>query len=238
MNPQIIFENKFFLVINKPAGLLVHKSKIKGSELSKEKTLVDWLLVRYPRIKNVGDDQENRPGIVHRLDKDTSGVMLVPKTQDYFLYLKKLFQEHKVKKTYLAIVYGVPKKGEGVISKPIGIKDGTTKRSVHSIKMAKTAETYYKILKTIDFLQRSSASLLEVKPATGRTHQIRIHLASIGHPILGDSLYGNKLSTALSKQLSISRQMLHASSIEFEEKHGNLSRFDTEPAADLATIIS
>ncbi|MDP1688793.1 MAG: RluA family pseudouridine synthase [bacterium] len=275
MEPKLIFENDSFLALNKPAGMLVHSVKITKNKLlcdKNENTLVDWLLERYPKIKNVGDDPINRPGIVHRLDKDTSGVILVPKTQEYYLYLKSLFQNHKIKKTYLALVIGELKEKEGIISKPIGIKEGTIKRSVFSKKLAKEAITEYKVLKTISpsqvlasqnfdiallnflkvlegkqnlggqvkiwegksardslsQLESATVSLLEVTPKTGRTHQIRVHLSSIGHPILGDELYGNKLSKALSQKLNIKRQLLHALSIELEIAPGKNIKIESE----------
>src|SRR3989344_7112573 len=107
LNPKIIHKNKDFIVINKPAGLLVHKSVLNREDLNKdEDTLVAWLLKNYPQIKNVGEDIINRPGIVHRLDRETSGVMIIPLNQKAFDYFKKLFQEHKIKKTYVVLVYG------------------------------------------------------------------------------------------------------------------------------------
>src|ERR1700685_121466 len=132
MEPEIVYENKNFLAINKPSGLLVHRAKIANHTSSAEPTLVDWLLKHRPEIKNVGDDPAQRPGIVHRLDKDTSGIMLIPKTQEYFEYLKSLFQKHEIKKTYYAVVRGGLKEKEGTIDKPIGIRNGTLKRSVRS----------------------------------------------------------------------------------------------------------
>lgn len=202
-------------------------------------TLVDWLVQKYPEVKNIGDDTKTRPGIVHRLDKDTSGIMIVPKIQEYFLYLKKLFQEHKIKKTYLAIIFGIPKEKVGIIKKPIGIKEGTIKRSVYSTKQAKEAVTEYKVLKTFELPHESATwSLLEVIPRTGRTHQIRIHLASIGHPILGDALYGSKPSTSLSRELYINRQMLHALSLEFEIERGRKILVEAELPPDFITIFT
>ena len=206
-------------------------------EASDGKTLTEWLLERYPEIKNVGDDPQTRPGIVHRLDKDTSGIMLVPKTQAYFDYLKKLFQEHKIKKIYQALACGMFKEKTGVINKPIGIKDGTIKRSVYSDKMAKEAITEYRVLKTYSLSESDESkgyySLLEVTPKTGRTHQIRIHLSSIGHPILGDMLYGNKPSKKLSEELGIKRQMLHAVRIELETRPGERVSLEADMPEDM-----
>jgi 23S rRNA pseudouridine1911/1915/1917 synthase len=222
--PAVIFENDDFLVIDKPAGLMVHGVRLSSKrrvdeERAKERTLVDWLIERYPEIRTVGDEPQLRPGIVHRLDKETSGVMLVAKTQTSFEYLKSLFQEHKIKKIYEALVVGIPKKVHGIIDAPIGIKNGTLKRSIHVTKMAKEAVTEYEVIKKYDPSEDSkSFSLLKVMPRTGRTHQIRVHLASIGHPIVGDRLYGGK-----NQPFFANRLMLHASSIEFSGADG--SRF-------------
>ena len=121
----VIYEDENILAVNKPAGLLVH-----GVINNKEKTLVDWLLKKYPEVKNVGDAPEIRPGIVHRLDKDTSGVILICRNQNFFKYAKNLFQEHKIKKKYLALTYGEIKPKSGIIEKPIAIKSNTIKRTV------------------------------------------------------------------------------------------------------------
>jgi len=229
MEPKIIYEDKDFLAVNKPAGLMVHPARVSGKKKTREHepTLVEWLISRHPEIKNVGDDPVLRPGIVHRLDKETSGVMLIPKNQEYFEYLKSLFKTRAIKKTYLALVFGVPKKENGIIDVPIGIKTGTLRRSVHSKKMAKEAVTEYKILKTVLMPDANgkdaSFSLLEVSPKTGRTHQIRVHLASIGHPVAGDLLYGPKKQPEW-----VSRLMLHAKSIEFVPRSGSFIKIETE----------
>lgn len=215
---------------------MVHAAKISSArrvneERKNEPTLVDWLLENYPEVKKIGDDPAVRPGIVHRLDKETSGVMLVPRDQHYFKYLKSLFQKHEIKKTYLAVVFGKPKKESGVIDAPIGIKTGTLKRTIHSEKMAKSAVTEYRVLKTFtekDMKESGESgewefSLLEVKPQTGRTHQIRVHLASIGHSIVGDRLYGPKKQPEFATRL-----MLHARSIEFKDEDGSQLVFEAE----------
>ncbi len=190
---EIIYENKDIIVVNKPAGMMVHGV---AGKVSAEPTLTDILLKKYPEIKTVGDDPLLRPGIVHRLDKDTSGVMVVARNQKSFDYLKSLFKTRDVHKTYIAVVSGAPKEKQGIIDKSIGIRTGTTKRSVESKKMAKPAVTEYEVLKTVQAEdghgKESSFALLSVSPKTGRTHQIRVHLTSIGHPIVGDPLYGPK----------------------------------------------
>lgn len=228
--PQVIYKNHNFLIINKPAGLLVHTSERNGDE---EKSLVDWLMANYPETSTVGDDPVNRPGIVHRLDKDTSGIMLIVLNQKSFEYFKKLFQEHQVKKTYLALVCGAVKDEKGVIDKPIGIKSGTTKRTVHSSKMQKQAVTEYKIVKRLTIDNRDY-TLLQVEPKTGRTHQIRVHLAFIGYPIAGDKLYGG----AKAQLKNLTRQFLHAQAIEFTAPSGERMKFESELPEELKSLIN
>ncbi|MEK7566098.1 MAG: RluA family pseudouridine synthase, partial [Patescibacteria group bacterium] len=250
---EILYQDKNLIAINKPAGLLVHPTAT-----STEKTLSDWLVKKYPEIKNVGDDPKNRPGIVHRLDKDTSGIIIVPRNQKYFEYLKKLFQERKIKKTYLALVWGEVKNKKGVIEKPISLKPGTTKRTVFKGKMEKPAITEYEVLKFFDPYKSvihshksTTFSLLKVIPKTGRTHQIRVHLASIGHPIVGDSLYGPKKpvlspsglrpsgSNDLSKGVpfKLNRQFLHAKSLEFNLSENRRIKIEAGLPKELQKIV-
>lgn len=225
--PKIIFENNDFLVVDKPAGLLVHAARVSASRRvdvarAGEPTLVSWLITRYPEIKGIGDDPSLRPGIVHRLDKATSGVMIVARTQASFEYLKKLFQEHRIRKTYYALVSGVLQDKKGVIDAPIGMKSGSLKRSVHSRKMAKSAVTEYSVIKTVRKNKEELYSLLKVIPKTGRTHQIRVHLASIGHPIAGDMLYGKRKDADPAPRL-----MLHAAALTFSDDSGNRFEFES-----------
>ncbi len=226
---KVIYEDKNFIAVSKPSGLLVHA--VRGSNMrheTREATLVDWLLERYPEVKNVGDDTEVRPGIVHRLDRETSGVMIIPRNQKYFEYLKSLFKSRAIKKTYIALVGGKVFPKEGVIEKPISIKTGSVKRTTRSGKMTKEAITDYKVIRYKgedgDF-----ESLLFVVPRTGRTHQIRVHLSSIGHPVLGDKLYGGK------KEKGRSRLMLHAYSLEFTSEEGKRIKIESEPPPELST---
>jgi 23S rRNA pseudouridine1911/1915/1917 synthase len=230
---KIIYKNKDFLAVNKPAGLLMHQTGRK----EKEESLVDWILKNHPEIKNVGDPSvslgqvtQDRSGIVHRLDKDTSGVVIIPKNQPTFEYLKKLFQTRQVKKTYLALVYGNIEPKKGIIDKPIGLKSGTTKHTVHGGKMVKEATTEYKVLKDYD-----GFSLVEATPKTGRTHQIRVHLASINHPIVGDQLYGGKKEK--NNSLGLSRQFLHAASIEFVDPDKTRFKLTAELPDDLTRAL-
>ena len=196
---DIIYKDKDLLVVNKPAGLLVHPTKF-----SNEPTLTDELLKKYPEIRGVGEDPM-RPGIVHRLDKDTSGVVLVARNPHYFSYLKNLFQTHEIKKSYLALVVGLLE-GNGVIDKAIGLRPGTTMRSVYAkkMKMIKPAVTKWEAIK--QFTKNNQVfTLVKLTPETGRTHQIRVHMAYIHKPVVGDYIYGPKKSP-----ISFHRQALHA----------------------------
>jgi 23S rRNA pseudouridine1911/1915/1917 synthase len=219
--PQVIYKDEGLLALVKPAGLLVHAARADG-----EPTLTDWLRANYPEVKNVGDDPETRPGLVHRLDKDTSGIMLVARKQEDFEYLKGLFKGKGIRKTYLALAWGHAEEERGTITAPIGIKSGTTKRSVRSDKMVKPAETDYEVVKQAVAPEDADiqTSLFKVMPRTGRTHQIRVHLASIGHPIVGDPLYGPR-----KPRLAAPRLMLHAAVLEFERHPGKRLRLEAAP---------
>lgn len=224
----VIYKDKNLLVLNKPAGLLIHAT----GHQPKEKTLADWLLENYPEVRTVGDDPVDRPGIIHRLDKDTSGVIIVARNQETFDYMKSLFQNHQIQKTYLALVYGKMPDKSGVINKPIGIKTGSLKRSVHSEKMKKEAITEYKVIKFLK-LNGEDFTLVEAMPKTGRTHQIRVHLASIGYPIVGDKLYGGKRKAPL----GLKRQFLHAKTIEFTLPSGERMKFESEVPEELSALL-
>lgn len=204
---KILFEDKNIIVINKQAGIQVHPSHNE-----KINTTANALLNYFPEIKNVHDDSADgkmRPGIVHRLDRDTSGVMVVAKNLKSFMELKKLFKERKVSKKYIAICEGILKNKEGVIQKPIA-RSSTYRKQIIARGNTKTkikiAETRYKVLK-----EYKKCSLVEAMPKTGRMHQIRLHLSSIGNPIVGDLLYKNKKS-----ETKASRQMLHAKELKFD----------------------
>ncbi len=232
--PEVIYESPDFIAVNKPAGLLMHKTAVSEKSGEKEETLSDWAVENYPEVKKVGDDPEARPGIVHRLDKETSGVILIPRTQEYFLYLKNLFQNHKIKKTYLALVRGKVKNESGIIDKPIGLKPNTVKRVVGGRKMkdVKEAVTEYKVKKRL-FFEGKEYTLVEATPLTGRTHQIRVHLFSIGYPVVGDRLYGGSGDT-----LGLERQFLHADSIEFPAASGKMVKISADLPEELEKVLS
>lgn len=176
-------------------------------------SLMDWVVERYPEIKQVGEDTELRAGIVHRLDRDTSGLVLIPKNQKYFDYLKKLFQEHKVLKTYFAVVHGAPKENRGIINLPIGIRSGSIRRTTRGGKMVKPAETYYELIKT-KIKAGKTYSLIKANPKTGRTHQLRVHFKALGLPICGDEIYGLKRGD------EFKRLMLHSAEVQFSISSG------------------
>ncbi|MSR73726.1 MAG: RluA family pseudouridine synthase [Candidatus Pacebacteria bacterium] len=236
MEPIVIYQEDDFLVINKPAGLIVHCASPKLHESEggpHEESVVSWLLKNYPEVATVGDDPESRAGIVHRLDRDTSGVMIIPRTQEAFLFFKNLFQTKTVHKTYMALVYGAPKDVRGTIDKPIGLNSGTVKRTVHikNAKMVKDAVTDYEVIKTFE-IDGIQVSLVRVNPRTGRTHQIRVHMASINCWVVGDALYGPK-----KQAIKISRQFLHADSIEFPTPRGNRLTISADMPEELAALL-
>ncbi|MBI4653206.1 RluA family pseudouridine synthase [Candidatus Kuenenbacteria bacterium] len=222
---DIIYENKDFLIINKPAGLIIHPTTFK-----EKNSLVNFLIEYCPQIKNVGDDKELRPGIVHRLDKDVSGLMVIAKTQETFNHLKKQFQERKVKKEYYALVYGEVKEKKGIIDLAIGFskRKSKIKMTVFSQNKSKTAITEYEVLKR--FL---NFTLLKVKIKTGRTHQIRAHLNFIGHPILGDKIYRNKGLERKIKNKKLDRIFLHSFKLGFYDLENRWVEFEIAIPEDM-----
>ncbi len=196
---DVLFEDSHLLVISKPPGLIVHPGS--GNPRG---TLVNGLLYYCHGIKKVGE--HIRPGIVHRLDKDTSGIMVVAKKNDVHRKLSSYFKERQVKKQYLALVHGILEKKEGRIVAAIG------RHAVNRQKMAvrdnsgRYAASNWKVIKEFE----EKYSLVEVVIETGRTHQIRVHMAYLGHPVTGDQVYGRR-----NKNLSFPRQMLHARRLIF-----------------------
>ena len=226
-NLKIIYEDENFFVTDKPSGISVHKTGPNDPNL----TLVDLILEKFPEIKNVGEDPL-RPGIVHRLDKETSGLMLVAKNQKSFEYLKDLFQKRLIRKTYLALIYGKPKNKTGTIDLPlgkIGTKQTTTIKDKKDLK-ERAAITEYKVIQEfVDY------SLLEVYPKTGRTHQIRIHLNSIGHPIVCDSIYGGRKKYCPPE---LGRLFLHAQKLEFTDPSGQHLLLEVDPPKELTNFLN
>ncbi len=229
MKIKVLYEDKDILAIDKPSGISVHPD---GK--SKELTITDWVLKNYPKIKGVGEpitfnNQEiDRPGIVHRLDKDTSGVLLLAKNQKAYEFLKNQFKGREIKKIYHAIVSGWvnPPAGRdnGIINKPIGRSPSDFRRRLAGRGARgelREAVTEYKVLKK--FTSGEKFTYLEVKPKTGRTHQIRVHLKFLNHPVVGDTLYNPKGP----KLKGIDRLALHAKSIEFKNLKGETVKIES-----------
>jgi 23S rRNA pseudouridine1911/1915/1917 synthase len=191
----IVYQDNDLLVVDKPAGLTVHPSPGRPSG-----TLVNALLALYPDLPGIGGEQ--RPGIVHRLDKDTSGLIMVAKTEHAHQDLSRQLKERLIKKGYLALVHGRIKTKEGVIDAPIA-RDQRHRKRMAVLSWGRHARTQYRVL-----WQSEKYTLVESSPETGRTHQIRVHLAHLGHPLVGDTLYGGK-------NLGIPRHFLHAHKLGF-----------------------
>lgn len=208
---EVIHNEKDFAIINKPANLVVYP----GTKHN-EKTLINGLLAVWPEIKSVGEDPL-RPGIVHRLDKDTSGIMIIAKNNTSFEYFKDLFKNRQIKKTYLALVHGILTPREGVIDFPIRrsetnpIKQVAVKEKSQE-KNAHPALTRWNVKQYLKDSDGNEYTLIEAMPETGRTHQIRVHFAAIRHNIVGDKIYKDNKKPEIS---SLKSHFLHAASLSF-----------------------
>lgn len=226
----VLYEDSDVVAVNKPAGLVVH-----ADGRTEEPTLVDWILAHYPATVGVGEPLSigkgvviERPGIVHRIDRETSGVLLIAKTQDAFLDLKRQFFDREIQKNYVAFLYGVPKEREGIITLPIGRNRRDFRRFATGEAARQTvrdAETRYRVRES-----SHEYSFVEAAPKTGRTHQLRVHFSSIGHPIVADRTYAPKLLLG-HDNLGLKRLALHALSISFLRLDG--SRVTIEAAFPL-----
>jgi len=202
MNIEIVAEEQDFFIINKPATILTHAP----NHTCQEATVSDWVIKHEEAIGHVG--AVDRPGIVHRLDRDTSGLMIIPRTNKAHQAFSDMFKDRTIQKTYLALVKGHPEEESGTIDLFID-RHPSLRYKMHTFtkmnkrKNSRDALTHYQVLKDYE-----NFSLVEVKPKTGRTHQIRVHFAAIGHPLLGDQLYGQK-----SKHIPY--HALHAHKLEF-----------------------
>lgn len=219
---DIVYQDGWVAVINKVSGMVVHP----GAKIQQH-TLVNALVYHFPEVKKVGP--KTRPGIVHRLDKETSGLLVIAKNLEAFDNLKAQFKKRWVQKKYMALVWGRYSRKQGVVSWPIGrhVKDGA--RMSIKTKKPKKAETHFKVLKVFN-----EHSLLDVKPITGRTHQVRVHMSASGHPIVGDGRYGKrKKRTALK-----SRLFLHAYYLSFiHPKTQRRKEFSIPLPEDLQNIL-
>jgi len=242
IKPLIIHEDEHFIIINKPAGLVVH-----ADGRTKEETLVDFLVAKYPEIEKIGEplilkkkatveeDGEMvekiieeaiaRPGIVHRLDRETTGVMVIARTQKMFDNLKTQFKNKRTRKVYHALAYGHFKEDRGRVDRAMGRsrKDFRKWATLAIRGLKRPAQTDFRIMKQGYDENNVKISLVEARPLTGRTHQIRVHMTAIGHPIIGDTLYGAKTVQGIS--LGMDRCALHALELSFHDYEGNFKTF-------------
>ncbi len=233
MQYKLVKETKEYIVINKPAGLLTH-----GAPHIKEPSLVDQILSDFPDIKGVGEDPE-RPGIMHRLDKLASGILVIARNMDSFDNLKNQFKNRTIKKTYTALVFG-QMEGDGErITFPI-------KRSTKGFKMAALPNTdrgkvnfdgrqaitdFWVEKKFINY------TLLKVKIKTGRTHQIRVHMTAYGHPIVGDDLYGTKKTRIKNRKIDLGRIFLVAKKLQFTNLKGEEKTYEIDLPDELQEFM-
>jgi 23S rRNA pseudouridine1911/1915/1917 synthase len=231
---NVIFENDDLAVIDKPAGMVVHPGA--GNT---EDTLANALLTRFPGIEKIGEP--HRPGIVHRLDEDTSGLILIAKTTAGYDFAKQMFLEKKVEKEYLTLVHGVPEKKHGIIDAPlekVPLKQKMSVRDGSAVggKIKDAVTEYWVKGEGSEYAKASSegldeVALLRVKLHTGRTHQIRAHLSHIGHPIVGDKVYGRKDEI-------LDRQFLHAYRLKFQLMDGTWIELQSDLPPELQNILN
>jgi len=227
VNYEIIAETANYLVINKPVGLLMH-----GAPDLKETNLADLLAIKYPSLSKVGEDPY-RPGIVHRIDKDVSGLVLVAKTQEFFDAAKIQFINHSIKKSYTALAHGRISADQGLIDFPI-------ERAAAGHKMAarpKGADGRRAISEFVVLKKFNHFTLVKVTIKTGRTHQIRAHFSAYGHPLVGDNLYGNKTAKNVNKKLATARIYLVADELSFTDLAGKRKNFKLELPVDFDNIF-
>jgi len=235
---DIIYEDDYLLIINKPAGMVAHPAYANYTG-----TLVNALLHHSNKLSNV--NEEFRPGIVHRIDKETSGLLVVAKDDWTHAKLGEQFAKHTIEREYWAVAWGIFKERKGEINYNIARSKKDRKKFTHSKTEGKTAATFYEVITEYDF-----TSLVKLNLKTGRTHQIRVHLATINHPVFGDPVYGGReivYGSTLPKMKSrvfnllkiMPRQALHAKTLGFiHPKKNKFVRFDSELPEDIKLLIS
>ena len=221
---EVAYDDEHVIVVDKPAGLVVHPGA--GGETA---TLVHGLLARYPELAGVGTDPL-RPGVVHRLDKGTSGLLIVARSPDAYETLVDMLGAHEVERRYAALVWGHPEARRGVVDAPIGRSEREPTKMTVSAR-GREARTGYEVEQT--FVDPAEVSLLRCQLETGRTHQIRVHLAAIGHPVVGDDRYGRDRTG-----LTLERPFLHSAELAFEHPvTGEELRFTSPLPADLQGLL-
>ncbi len=235
MDLPILYEDADIVAVLKPAGVMTHADGVTTKE-----TVADWFASKYPESKDVGETQRlkdgteiKRPGVVHRLDVDTSGVLVLAKTPEAHAFLKAAFHDRETKKTYLAFVYGVLKESKGVITFPIGRSRKDFRLRSAQPKAKGTLRDAITRFQVIGVDAEGKHSLVKVMPETGRTHQIRVHLKAIFHPVVGDPLYApNHVA-----DLGFSRLGLHAYSLDIPLPSGDRKEIIAPVPEDLAPAL-
>lgn len=237
MNIELIYTNEDYIIISKPAGISVHKSGQR-----EEYTISDWVLEQFPQTKEVGEpltigtgEKISRHGIVHRLDKDTSGIMIIALTQKGYEFFKKQFKEREIKKYYRAFLYGNLKDDHITIQEPIGrhekdFRKRTTGKNVRGA--TKPAITFFHVLNRYK-VGVDPVLFVEAQPKTGRTHQIRVHARYMQHPVIADSLY----ATRKEKLLGFTRLALHAYKLSFVDMEGYTKEYVAQYPEDFTKAI-
>jgi 23S rRNA pseudouridine1911/1915/1917 synthase len=251
---DVIFEDEDLAVINKPAGMMVHAGSGQNDDARSRGTLVNALLFRFQKLSATGGDL--RPGIVHRLDKDTSGLIVVAKNDRTHTALGEMFSSRQIKKTYLALVQGEVERAKGTINASVG-RDPLrrTRMTTKPLSDARTAVSHYEVVRRLAN-RFGKFTLVRVRIETGRTHQIRVHMASIGHPVVGDTLYGGSghltdqvaSNAATSKaarrnsepeKIRLGRNFLHSAQLEFTHPiTGKLLHLEAPLPAELEEFLT
>ena len=251
---DVIYEDADLAVVNKPAGMMVHAGSGQNEDARSRGTLVNALLFRFKKLSATGGDL--RPGIVHRLDKDTSGLIVVAKNDRTHAALAELFASRKIKKSYIALVHGTVERAKGTISASVG-RDPMrrTRMTAKPLGDARTAVSHYEVVRRLAN-RFGKFTLVKVRIETGRTHQIRVHMASIGHPVVGDTLYGGsgQLTDQVASQaatskaarrkaeperLRLGRNFLHSARLEFAHpKTGKLLELEAPLPAELEEFLA
>ena len=236
--PRILHEDPSYLIVEKPSGMLVHPVEhvvhpvdppTSQEEAAGGLSLAELLAAQYPEIAGVGDEPNQRPGIVHRIDRDVSGVLVVARSQASYEHLKRQFQDHAVEKHYLALVHGIVQRDDGEITTPLARSHRPGKAAApRTDGIGRTAFTRFTVVQRLQHY-----TLLDVEILTGRTHQIRAHLASIGHAIVGDAQYRPK-----KMHDNFPRPFLHAASLAFTDADGNRVQYMCPLPTDLATFLT
>ncbi len=226
---EILYRDDHLIVVNKPAGLVVYPAAGHPSG-----TLMNAIAFHSKKLASIGGPL--RAGVVHRLDKDTSGVIVVALDDNAYYGLLEQFRQRTIKRLYHALVSGAPREDEGVIERRIGRSESDRKKMSVRTRHGREAVTRWRVLERFD----GKASLIEARLGTGRTHQIRVHFSSVGHPVLGDRVYGKKTYMEIDgKKVHIPRQMLHAKSLEFiHPASGEEMFFESSLPGDMKEVIS